>query len=165
MNKTAVLLIAAILIVIGLTKPDFKNILNHKPVVVDNTIIEITRPLNEELLDECEVVTICLKNGPSSRTYDGKRLAQLYWDISSLIELDGENEVIKTTEDIRQANSISGTLLHLDMKNKYPGLADAAKALISASIGDDQLLLDSGLRTKAVEGFRALAWACNEGSK
>jgi hypothetical protein len=34
-----------------------------------------------------------------------------------------------------------------------------------AAIGNDSVLLDKDLREKAADGFKALAWACNEGSK
>jgi hypothetical protein len=164
MNKTLLLILAGVLLIIGFAKPNIDWI-NNKPVVIDHQVIEITKPINTDLLDECDLVINALKTGPSSRSYDGKRLASLYWDLSTLIELNGENLVIRNTEDIKQANSISGVLLQLDLKNKYPDLAQAAQKVISAAIGDDNVLLDETLRAKSVEGFRALAWACNEGSK
>ena len=34
-----------------------------------------------------------------------------------------------------------------------------------SAVGDDVIVLSKELRAKAVEGFNALAWACNEGSK
>jgi hypothetical protein len=44
-------------------------------------------------------------------------------------------------------------------------LASAAKAVIVSSIGDDNVPLNKDLRAKAVDGFRALAWACDQGAK
>jgi hypothetical protein len=44
-------------------------------------------------------------------------------------------------------------------------LAKETKDVIVAAIGDDQVLLSTELRAKAVDGFKALAWACNEGVK
>ena len=73
--------------------------------------------------------------------------------------------VIKNTEEIRQANSLAGTMLRLDIKGKYPNLAKEATEVIVASIGDDNINLSPELRTKAADGFNALAWAYNEASK
>ena len=96
---------------------------------------------------------------------DFKKLRDLYIDLAKLVELDGEDEVVKSTEDIRQANSLAGVMLRLDIKGKYPDLAKEIKEVIVAAIGDDQIPLSKELRPKAVDGFNALAWAMNEGSK
>jgi hypothetical protein len=155
-NKTLLLLIGCVLLGIGLLRPNFS--------LSDNKEIAISKPTNTELLDECEKVTQCFKQVGGS-AYDAKRLSSLYMDIASLVELDSEDKVIKNTEDIRQANSLSGLMLKLDIKGKYPNLAEAAKSVIVSSIGDDSVPLDDNLRVKAAEGFRALAWACDQGAK
>lgn len=157
-NKKLLLVLGGGLLLIGLLKPDLSSLLNN----TSSADLVISKPSNVELLDECEQVTLSLKNG---NKYEAKRLASLYLDIADLIALDGEDLVIKNTDDIRQANSLSGTMLKLDLKGKYPKLAESAKALIVASVGDDNVLLTKDLRAKAVDGFKALAWACNEGSK
>ena len=157
-NKKLLLVLGGGLILIGLLKPDLSSLLNN----TSSADLVISKPSNVELLDECEQVTLSLKNG---NKYEAKRLASLYLDIADLIALDGEDLVIKNTDDIRQANSLSGTMLKLDLKGKYPKLAESAKALIVASVGDDNVPLTKDLRAKAVDGFKALAWACNEGSK
>ena len=46
------------------------------------------------------------------------------------MELDGEDLVIKNTDEIRQANSIAGVMLRLDIKGKYPDLAKEANRYI-----------------------------------
>jgi hypothetical protein len=156
MNKTILLIIAIVLLAIGLVKPNLS-------VVPDiPSVPTISAPVDPELKQACSEVISILQNG---KTTDALRLSSLYMDIATLIELDGENEVIKTTEDIRQANSLSGLLLKLDIKGKYPNLAEAAKKVIVTGIGDDDVSLDAQLRKKAAESFRALAWACKEGSK
>ena len=157
-NKNILLLIGCSLLAIGLLKPNLPSFNNTGG---DTTI---SKPTNVELLDECEKVTECFRSVGGS-SYDAKRLASLYMDIASLVELDEQNEVIKNTEAIRQANSLSGIMLKLDIKGKYPELAESAKAVIVSSIGDDNVPLDKNLRTKAAEGFRALAWACSQGAK
>lgn len=164
MKNTIVLIVAGLLIVVGLIKPDLSEVFNKpsKPVV---NVLDLTKPTDEALLEKANDVVTALKAGPSDRKTDGKRLASLYLDLSTLIELDGENEVVKTTEEIRQANRLAGGMLRLDIKGKYPDLPVKAQALVVAAIGDEVSLLDAQTRSKAVEGFKALAWACNEGSK
>jgi hypothetical protein len=161
-QKNILLGLAALLIVVGLLKPEFSNILGpNKPVAVD--VLELPVPTNEAVKKEADdVVTLLKEAGAKS---DARRLRDLYIDLAKLVELDGEDEVVKSTEEIRQANSLAGVMLRLDIKGKYPDLAKETKEVVVASIGDDQILLSKELRTKAVEGLNALAWACNQGSK
>ena len=163
LNSKLLLLVAAVLIVIGITKPDF-SLLNNKSNNGVNAVVEVTKPTDEVLLEKSKKVISVLKDGKSRKT-DGVRLAGLYSDIATLIELDGENEVIKTTDEIRQANSLAGLMLRLNLKGDYAGLPEAAKDLIVSYAGDDSVNLDAALRTKYVDAFKALAWACNEGAK
>ena len=163
MNQKNILLgLAGLLILVGLLKPEFSNILGpNKPVSVD--VLELSAPTDEAVKKEADDVVALLKEAGAKG--DAKRLRDLYIDLAKLVELDGEDEVIKSTEEIRQANSLAGVMLKLDMKGKYPNLAKEAKEVVVASIGDDQILLSKELRVKAVEGLNALAWACNTGSK
>jgi hypothetical protein len=161
-QKNILLGLAALLIVIGLLKPEFPNILGpNKPVTVD--VLELPEPTDEAVKKEADDVVTLLKEAGAKN--DARRLRDLYIDLAKLVELDGEDEVIKSTEEIRQANSLTGVMLRLDIKGKYPNLAKEAKEVVVASIGDDQILLSKELRAKAVEGLNALAWACNQGSK
>lgn len=163
-SKTILLCLAGLLIFIGLVKPDLSSLLqnNNSVVVVDN--LDIAEPSSDALKEKAKDVIKAL-SADSDRKTDGKKLAKLYFDIATLISLDGNDQVIKNTEEIRQANKLAGLMLHLDIKGKYEDLSEAAQSLIVEAIGDDQVLLSSDLRNKAVEGFKALAWACNEGSK
>jgi len=160
--KNLVLSLAAILILIGLFKPDLSNIINVSPS--NNTTVVVEKPSNVELLDECQTVVDALKEN-QDRKKDGLRLASLYNDLATLLSLDNEDMVIKNTEEVRQANKLAGVMLQLDIKGRYPKLAKATNSVIVASLGDDSLMLDNKLRQQAVDGFKALAWACNEGSK
>lgn len=166
MNKQILLILAAVLIFVGLFKPTFiTNIVDgNTPVSVVTDDIEVTKPTSDLLLEKSKDVIQALSVS-GDRKIDGKKLAKLYLDMATLISLDGEDEVIKGTEDIRQANAISGLMLDLDMKGKYPDLAAANKSLIVSVVGDDQVLLSKELREQAVDAFQALAWACYEGSK
>lgn len=162
-TKNILLVIAGLLILIGLLKPDISSLFNNDKKL-NSVVINLEKP-SEDLLDECELVIKSLKDGPSSRTNDGKSLASLYVDLAKLIALEEDKEIIKTTEEIRQANSLSGTMLDLDIDGVYPQLAENCNNLIVSAIGEDNVSLDKELRKKAVEGFNALAWACNEGAK
>jgi len=163
MNQKNILLgLAALLIVVGLLKPEFSNFLGpNKPVSID--VLELPEPTDQALKKEADDVVLLLKEAGAKS--DAKRLRDLYIDLAKLVELDGEDQVIKSTEEIRQANSLAGVMLRLDMKGKYPNLAKEAKEVVVTAIGDDQILLSKELRVKAVEGLNALAWACNTGSK
>lgn len=160
-TKNLLLLIGAILIVLGLFKPNISNIVNVTP---SNTTVVVEKPSNTELLDECQDVVNALKQNSDGKQ-DGVRLASLYNDLATLVSLDGENLVLKNTEEIRQANKLAGVMLKLDIKGKYPELAKATNSVIVASLGDDSVMLDDKLRQQAVDGFKALAWACLEGTK
>jgi len=161
MDKKVLLVLGGLLILVGLLKPEFSDMFKPRPAVVD--VLELSVPTDEAVKKETDDVVIVLKEAGIKS--EARKLRDLYIDLAKLVELDGEDEVIKSTEEIRQANSLAGIMLRLDMKGKYPNLAKEAKEVVVASIGDDQILLSKELRVKAVEGLNALAWACNEGSK
>ena len=165
MNNKVLLGVGVALIAVGLFKPDLSSWINintdtNRPVTV---IIE--KPTNQDLEIMALKVIDAFKVGGSTRSADALRLAQLYNDLSVLISLSGENTVIKNTEEIRQANSLAGLMLKMDMKGKYSNLAQACNNLIVSVIGDDSIPMSDSLRDKSVEAFRALSWACFEGSK
>ena len=162
--KNILLVLGGVLVVVGLFKPDLGSLVNRpKPVVVE--VEELSAPVREGLKAKADKVVEILKEGDSDRKLDGKRLSSLYVDLATLVSLDGDDEVIKNTEEIRQANRLAGTMLKLDMKNKYPKLAEACYAVMVEALGDDSVALNSESRVQAVEGFKALAWACQQGAK
>lgn len=163
MNNKVLLIIGGLLLFFGLVRPDLNFPIN-KP---DNAnIVVITPPESSELRDSCKLVRDIFKASTSQdKKQDARRLSDLCMDLATLVELDGDEEVVKTTEEIRQANALSGAMLRMNIKGKYPGLSDGAQLVISSQIGDDIAPLNSELRKKAADAFRALAWACNEESK
>lgn len=167
MTNKYLLAVAGLLIIMGLTKFDPTQLLNNnnRPVaVVDN--LELVEPTNENLKKEAEDIVVLLQEKLDKKDLTKfLELRNLYLDLGVLISLDGENEVIKTTDEIRQANSMAGIMLNLDLKNKYPGLAKENNDVLVAAIGDDSILLSKELRTQAIEAFKALAWAYNKGCK
>jgi hypothetical protein len=164
MSNKLLLVVAGILIFVGVVKPDFVLPLNRPADTVD-VITIITPPSDTELRKLCEPVIEAFNVNVGNKKQDAKRLSDLYMDLATLIELDGEDEVVKTTEEIRQANSLAGVMLRLNLKGAYPNLGAACQSLISSQIGDDMVPLDADLRSKSANAFRALAWACNESRK
>jgi hypothetical protein len=169
MNNKVVLAIGAVLIVVGVLRPDLSSLIpsnggNDTPVVnVPEVVVEApTEPSLKEVADELVKI---LKAGGEDRRVDGLNLAKLYSDIASLISLDLDNEVVKTTSEIREVNGVAGSLMNLKLKGKYPEFAQTAKKLVVAAIGDDIAVLNDETRSKAVDAFNALAWACYEGAK
>lgn len=162
MKDKLLLGIGGLLIILAILKPDINGFINNSnynnPVVVVENVDSETKVLVKTIVD-------IIKNGPSTRRDDGKKLASLFSDIATLIEIDGEDQVISNTEEIKQANSIAGKMLKLNLKDKYPNLSNECTNYIKTVIGDDNVALDTDLRNKSVQAFRGIAWACYEGSK
>lgn len=154
MNKNTLLIAGAILIFIGLAKPNVGRIIPITPVVSSVVV-----PSDVNLKKEAEDV---ISAGSSLSSKEASDLRDLYIGLANLIRLDGTDQVVSSTEHIRQANSIGGKLLHLDLKGKYPTLAKENNDVIIKAIGDDNVALTSELRTKSSDAFMALAWAYNQ---
>lgn len=165
MNSKVILVGAAILIAIGIFKPDFSNLLPKPGVVVNTPTVEVKEPADPALKIAALQIVEILKNGGSDRTVDGLELSKLYLDVANLISLDEENLVVKTTSEIKEINSVAGSMMNLKLKGKYPDFASTAKELVVSVMGDEVSVLNEESRTKAVSAFEALAWACYEGAK
>ena len=77
-------------------------------------------PESSELRDKCKLVKDIFEASSSKdKKQDARRLSDLCMDLATLVELDGDQEVVKTTEEIRQANSLSGAMLRMNIKGKY----------------------------------------------
>jgi hypothetical protein len=162
-SNNILLVIGALLVAYGVLGPVIKNNIGPNPVVVVSTTVEV--PLDPSLRSDCEKVINVFKNGNGNKSVDGVKLSNLYTDLAKLISLDSENETVKNTDEIRDANRLAGLLYDLDLKGKYPELSIATTNVIKNYIGDDNVVLDPVLRKKAVEAFNGLAWAYYEGSK
>ena len=98
MNRNILLVVAALLVIYGLVKPNFNNVIPNpvQPVIVD----VVDAPSDPKLKEVADKVVESLLAGSDDRVVDGKRLCGLYYDIATLIELDGENiEEIKVFEN------------------------------------------------------------------
>ena len=165
MKNSFVLLIGVVLVLFGCFGGNLGNIVfTPKTPVVEGYVIDA--PANQELLEKARAVIDILKNSNDSTTCsDCLKLSSLYADLATLVELDEEDQVVKDTATIKEANSLSGKMLRLDIKDKYPGLAEAAKDLVVTAIGEDDVALDKKTRSSAVDAFRALSWAFYEGGQ
>jgi hypothetical protein len=170
MNNTTnkvLLAIGAVLVVVGFVKPDLNNIIPNpsptpSPVVPS---FEISEPENPSLKEAALEIAEILKNGGENHKNDALALSNLYADIAKLVSLDNENEVVRTTNELREVNSVAGSLMNLGLKGKYPNFASKARELVVSVLGDDIAVLSADSRAKAVEAFEALAWGCYEGAK
>jgi len=164
MNNKVLLLVGVVLLGIGFFKPDLPSIIPSigKPNTVVS-VIEVAEPTDPDLREKALKITEIL-SGPNSKQ-DAAKLSQLWDDLASLIAMDAENEIIKTTAEIREANSVSGQLMNLKLKNQYEGLAETAKSILVDSIGDDNIIINEDIRNKAADAFRALSWGAYQGAK
>ena len=165
MNNKVSLVIGAVLIAIGIFRPDFSSVIPKAKPTVDLPSVTVSEPEDPSLKEAAVKVADILKNGGPERTVDGLALAGLYGDIAKLISLDSENQVVKTTSEIREINSVAGSLMNLKLQGKYPNLAVSARELVVEALGDDIAVLNETSREKAVDAFEALSWGCFEGTK
>lgn len=161
MHKTSVLVIGLVLIGIGIFKPKL-NIGPNKPSTTVSSVVE--KPSDPALLALANELISTIKQSNVDRE-DGLRLASLAFDISTLISLDGDNEVIKNTEEIRQANKLSGMMLRMDINKKYPDLVTKLNTIVVRYLGDDIIPLNTELRAKSCDVFETISWAFVEGIK
>ncbi len=166
--KNYLLFLGVVLIAVGLLKPDLSSILNSNNNSNINCLdtCVTTAPQDTSILEKCNLVIDTLQSSSNNnKREDTLRLSSLYSDIAILISLDGEDMVVKDTKAIREINSLAGLMLRLDVKDKYPNLAQASKDVVVAAIGEYDVLLDPDVRAKAVEAFNGLSWAFYEGGK
>lgn len=161
MNDKVLLTIGIILCCIGFFQPNLNII--HGPVAPSN-VVDIEKPSNTEILNAAQKVVDILRKDNASRA-DCLRLSSLYYDMSYLLSLDGDKQLVRNTEEVRQSNRISGLMLRMNLNDKYPNLASAMNTVVVTGIGDDNIPLTPELRKKASDAFMALAWACKEGAK
>lgn len=127
--------------------------------------LSIAEPSDPELRALVEPIIDILKSGSDDRKIDGCRLAELYRDMSILIGLDQEDNIIDNTNTIKNANALSAKLLKINLNNKYPDLANTCDNVIKQYVSENDVSLDEELKTKAANAFLALSWAFLQGSR
>lgn len=165
MNNKLVLIMGLILIVFSYSDINL-NDLNLRKNNAPSAVYVIDPPSDEVLLKDCKnIVNILQESDDSTSRKDYLRLSSLFYDMSVLLELDNEDEVVSSTEDILNANILAGKMLRLNIKGKYPGLAEASEQLLTNQLGEDNVALSEDLRKSAIDSFRGLSWAFYQGSK
>lgn len=167
MSNKLLLTIGIVLLALGLLKPNLQNLqfpINRSPSVVAVENYQNEAPLDPELLESAKAIIDIIKNSDSpSKKLECLKLSSLYYDLATLISLEGDDEVVSNTTAIREANILSGKMLKLNIKDKYSNLPEKCEELLAEEIGTDDIALDSNLRKKAAEAFRALSWAFYKG--
>lgn len=167
MNKDKVVLIlAGALVLIGLLKPDFSNLIpSNRPVAIETETLQA--PVSTDVKAIAEKVTKIFKESTAKdKKVKGQRFKSLMIDLAKLIKLDGEREIVKSTKELRLANSIAGRMSDLDMKGEFTDLAKTCTEVLAASLGGtEDILLTPELREKGGDGFLAIAWAVEQGLK
>lgn len=124
--------------------------------VVDSTIDQPNPAIQERL----KPVTVAL----SVNKQDAAELGQFYLAFSDMLKHD--TTAIQSTSQIRLANSTGAKVMFGGrLKGKYPGVTQTIDSFLAESISPDDVPLNDELRSKAVDAFKALGWACMEASK
>lgn len=90
---------------------------------------------------------------------DAAKTAKFFLDFADVLSRD--DSVIKTTADIREGYIRAETLMlqRTDMVGKYPGFGKVKDDILVETLGLNRTPLTLEKRSKAVEAFKAMAWA------
>jgi hypothetical protein len=133
-NNTLLLVLGLALVGYGVLKPDLGSLITPSVPVINN-VVDVEKPLDPDLLSGCDDVIKSFRQ-TRDRKADALKLSSLYFDLANLISLDSDNEVIKNTLEVRESNKLAGILFNLDIKGKYPDLAQACNNLVVIGIGE-----------------------------
>jgi len=108
--------------------------------------------------DEMQVLVSPLRSLTMDQK-DAAKAAKFFLDFADVIGRD--DAVLKTTEDIREGYIRAETLMlqKTEMVGKYPGFGKVKDDILAKTLGLDRVLLTPEKRSKAVEVFKAMAWA------
>jgi hypothetical protein len=164
-NFNWVLVLGVLLLGYGFIEPVITKNLNPVPVSVTRDFTDLKAPEDPKTLELCRgVIKTFVDSGSPTRKSDALKLASLYLDLSNLISLSGEEEVIKNTLEVREANRIAGFMLKTTLVGKYKDLSSKTNDVVMNGLGDDDIALSKEVREIAVKTFRDLSWACYQGS-
>ena len=127
--------------------------------VIPETTAKIDRP-SESLAAAVAPIQSIL----AAQKEDGRTIATFYLSLADVVARD-QGRVIRSAADLREVNRRAGALMfqQTGMTGKYPALATAIEKVLADVVGLENTLLDDSRRTKAVEAFRAIAWAAGGG--
>ena len=155
MSDTLKLILAGILVVASLFGESIVELI--KTIEADNTpsvnIVEPSLPYKDVVK---EIVAVDIEKE------DAQQISDFFSELASVIENDVE--LIKTTKNFRDFNSLAGGLnfAGLELKDKYPSLGEHIDQSIIDSIGKENNPLSPEKRSDLVECLRAVAWAVHQ---
>ena len=156
-NNSLLWLVAALLLAVGVFQPSLSRL--HS----SGQSVSVSIP-SDELQSKCEkIIEVIKSSNDSSKAEDMRKLSGLYLDLATLISISDEDTVIKNTEEIREANRLSGKMAELDIKDRYDDLGAELNSVVKSHIGDDNVALSPELRQRSVDVFKAIAWALTKG--
>lgn len=156
-NNSLLWLVAALLLVVGVFQPSLSHFNSSSQAV------SVSLP-SDELQSKCEkIIQIVKSSDYSDKAEDMRKLSRLYLDLAKLISINDDDTLIKNTEEIREANKLSGKMLELNIKDKYTDLGEELNGVVKSYIGDDNIALSPELRQRSVDVFKAIAWALTKG--
>ena len=90
---------------------------------------------------------------------DAAKMAKFFEDFADVLSRD--DSILKTTEDIREGYIRAETLMlqKTELVGKYPGFGKAKDDILAETLGLNRVLLTPEKRSKAVDAFKAMAWA------
>lgn len=102
-----------------------------------------------------------IRDALNGHANDAKLLAAYFDAFADVLQRD--TDYVKTTAQLRDGISRSGSLLtQRSDYTEHPEVRKTLEAVLADELGKQSRELDSSLRKKAVESFRAFAWACRE---
>jgi hypothetical protein len=157
-NNKLLWIVAALLLAVGVFQPSLPRFNNSS-----SQAVSVSVP-SDELQSKCEkIIQIVKSSNNSDKTEDMRKLSGLYLDLARLISINDEDTIIKNTEEVREANKLSGKMLELDIKDKYEDLGEELNGVVKSYLGDDNVALSPELRQRSVDVFKAFAWALTRG--
>jgi hypothetical protein len=157
-NNKLLWIVAALLLAVGVFQPSLPRFNNSS-----SQAVSVSVP-SDELQSKCEkIIQIVKSSNNSGKTEDMRKLSGLYLDLARLISINDEDTIIKNTEEVREANKLSGKMLELDIKDKYEDLGEELNGVVKSYLGDDNVALSPELRQRSVDVFKAFAWALTRG--
>lgn len=102
-----------------------------------------------------------IRDALNGHATDAKLLAAYFDAFADVLARD--TDYVKTTAQLRDGISRSGALLtQRSDYTEHPEVRKALESVLAGELGKESRGLDAPLRKKAVESFRAFAWACRE---
>lgn len=133
-----------------------KNAVDNVNIVVPDVGVKIPEP---------SVTNKTLVKGLSEIVTDKKdrdQLRDFFITLAHVVETDPN--LIKTTADFKQYNSLSGQLnfTGLDLKDKYDGLGEAIDKVVVDTLGLENVSMTPEKRKELVDVLTAIAWSFNQ---